>query len=137
MLNRIILRVIYAVISATILSIIGNYLSSKLESLPRILRDGWRSGAHQKTGKQGKRDNSSPNECKAIDASNRTRREYRPRNSKPKNQRGKNQARVEQNRRKGAGEMKLKSQRQCHNRNGRNISAANIKDRAFSQRCYK
>jgi hypothetical protein len=137
MLNRIISRVIYAVISATILSIIGNYISSRLEGLPRILRDGWLSGANHKTGRQGKRDTNSPNDCKAIDASNRTRREYSRRNSRPKNQRGKNQARMEQNRRKAAVEMKLKSQRQCLNRNGRNISDANIKDRAFSQRCYK
>jgi hypothetical protein len=137
MLNRIILRVIYTVISATILSIIGNYISARLESLPRILRDGRLSGAHQKTDKQGKRDNSSPNDCKAIDASNRAGREDRRRNSKCKNKRGKNQARMEQNRCKGASETKLKSQRQCHNRNGRNISDANIKDRAFSQHRYK
>jgi hypothetical protein len=140
MLNQIILRVIYAIISATILSIIGNYLSSKLEGLPRILRDGRFSGANQKTNKQKKRDNPEPNDCKVpkvIDASNHIRKEYRPRNSKPKNQRSKSQARVEQSRCKGAGETKLKSQRQCHNRNSRNLSDANVKDRAFSQRHYK
>jgi hypothetical protein len=137
MLNRIILRIIYAVISATILSIIGNYISSKLVSLPRILRDGRVSGTNQKTGKQKKQDKSSPNDCKAGDASNRFWKEYRRRNSKSKNQRSKSQAKVEQNRCKGTSEMKPKSQRQCHNRNGRNISDANVKDRAFSQRRYK
>jgi hypothetical protein len=137
MLNRIISRVIYAVISATILSIIGNYISSRLVSLPRILRDGRFSGANQKTGKQKKRDNCSPNDCKVIDGSNRIGKGYRPRKSKPKNQRSKSQARVEQNRCKGPVEMKPKSQRQCHNRKGRNLSDVKVKDRSFSQRRYK
>jgi hypothetical protein len=137
MLNRIILRAIYAIISATVLSVIGNYISSKLEGLPRGLRDGRFPGANQKTGKQKKRDNCSPKDCKAIDASNRPRKEYHPRNSKPKNQRSKSQPGVERNRCKGPREMKPKSQRQCHNRNGRNFSDTNVKDRAFSQRRYK
>jgi hypothetical protein len=134
MLNRIIARIIYAIISATILSIIGNYLSSKLESLPRILRDGRFSGTNQKTGKQKKRGDIDPKDCKAIDAANRKQKEHRLRNSKSKNQRSKNQPGVVQNRCKGLREMKSKSQRQCHNHNGRSISDTNVKDRAFSQR---
>jgi hypothetical protein len=137
MLNRIFLRVIYAVISATILSIIGNYISSKFEGLPRILRDGRFSGANQKTGKQKKQDKSSPDDCKAIDESNRSRKKYRRRNSTSKNQRSKSPPRVEQNRCKDPGEIKPKSQRQCHNRNSHNLSDANVKDHAFSQRRYK
>jgi hypothetical protein len=134
MLNRIISRIIYAIISATILSIIGNYLSSRLESLPRMLRDGRFSGANQKTGKQRKRNDIEPKDCKAIDASNRLQKDYRQRNSKSKNQRSKNQPGVVQNRCKGPREMKSKLQHQCHNRNGRNISETNVKDRVFSHR---
>jgi hypothetical protein len=136
MLNRIIVRIIYAIISATILSIIGNYLSSKLESLPRILRDGRFPGANQKTGKQRKRNDIDPKDCKAIDASSRLKKEHRPRNSKSKNQRSKNQPGVAQNRCKGSHETRPKSQRQCHNRTSRSFSDTNVKDRAFSQRRY-
>jgi hypothetical protein len=136
MLNRIICRIIYAIISATILSIIGSYLSSKLESLPRILRDGRFPGANQKTGKQKNRGDIDPKDCKAIDASSRLKKEPRPRHSKSKNQHSKNQPGVVQIRCKGPHEVKSKSQRQCHNRTSRSFSDTNPKDRAFSQCRY-
>jgi hypothetical protein len=138
MLNQLILRVIYAVISATILSIIGNCISSKLEGLPRMLRDGPFSGAQEKTGKQNKREYIEPPDRKAINASKRLRKGIRSRNSNSKNQRSQSRPRVEQNRCKGSSEMKgqPKFQRQCHNRSGRTLPDANVKDRVFSQRRY-
>jgi hypothetical protein len=138
MLNQLILRVIYAVISAAIISIIGSHISSRLEGLPRTLRDGWFSGAQEKTGKQDKREYIEPTDRKAINASKRPRRGTRSRDSSSKNQRSQSRPRVEQNRCKGSSEMKgqPKFQRQCHNRSGRNFPDANDEDRVFSQRRY-
>jgi hypothetical protein len=135
MLKKIIIRLIYAVISATILSLIGNYLSSKLERLPRILRDSRFSGSNQKSRKQGTRDSLETTDCKPLDECKRLRKETRPRNSGSRNQR-KSRIKIEENRCNRAGEIKgqPKSQRQCHTRNGRNIHDTSVKDRSVSQR---
>ncbi len=134
MLKKIIIRLIYAVISATILSLIGNYLSSRLERLPRILRDSRFSGSNQKSREHGTRENLETTDCKPIDECKRLRKETRPRKSGSRSQR-KSRA-IEQNRCNRAGEIKgqPKSQRECRSRNGRNISDTNVKDRAASTR---
>jgi hypothetical protein len=139
MLNQIIVRLICALISATVLSIIGDRISSKLWGVPRILRDGGFSGADQKRGKRSKRDHLEPTDGKAIGASKRSRKESRSRHINSNNQGSQSQSKADQNRCKGPGEMKgqPKFQRQCHNRSGRILPDANVKDRAFSQRRNK
>jgi len=104
MLNRFFLRIVYAVISATILSIIGNYLSSKLERVPRMLRDGRSTGTDQKTKKKQKE--NEQNRRKPIGASRRSGKGGRPRNSAITGRRKKTESRAEQIRGKGSAEKK-------------------------------
>jgi hypothetical protein len=143
MLNQLILRLICAAISAIFISFFGPYISSKL-GVPRILHDSRFSGSdqkrdHQRRGRQRKQNHFEPTDSKAIDASKRLRKDSRSRHSSSNNQRSQSQSGVERSRCKRLSEMKgqIKSQRQCHNRNGRNLPDANVKDRAFSERRYK